>query len=91
MSYTVAHDPAQHRFHVTVEGHDCVLEYHLNGQIMSIDHTVVPPAAGGRGIAAELTRVALATARQQGWQVHPACSYADAYMRKHPDTADLRA
>ena len=90
MTYTVAHDVAQSRFHATVEGHLCVLDYQLHDQVMHIEHTIVPAAAGGRGVAAELTRVALETARQEGWKVHPVCSYADAYMRKHPDTADLR-
>ena len=28
-------------------------------------------------------------ARTQGLKVRPDCSYAEAYMRRHPDTLDL--
>ncbi len=51
---------------------------------MSILHTNVPPAIEGRGIAAELTRAALSEAQAQGWTVNPVCSYAVAYLRRHP-------
>jgi len=30
-------------------------------------------------------RTALAAARIAGWTVNPACSYAAAYLRRHPD------
>ena len=39
---------------------------------------------GFRSVAAELTRKALETARDRGWRVVPACSYAAAYLAKHP-------
>jgi predicted GNAT family acetyltransferase len=31
------------------------------------------------------------TARSEGWKVVPACSYAAAWMQRHPDYADLLA
>jgi predicted GNAT family acetyltransferase len=55
---------------------------------MSITHTRVPPAIGGRGVAAELMRAALSAAGDAGWSVHPVCSYAVAYMAKHPQDPD---
>ncbi len=51
---------------------------------MSITHTHVPTPIEGRGIAAELMRAALTAARAGGWTVNPVCSYAVAYLRKHP-------
>ena len=45
---------------------------------------------GGRGIAGQLVRAALEFARGQGLKVRPECSYADAWMRKHPDYDTLR-
>jgi predicted GNAT family acetyltransferase len=68
-----------------VEGHAAVLDYTLAGSVMTITHTAVPPAIGGRGIAADLMRAALNAARGAGWTVDPQCSYAAAYMRRHPD------
>ncbi|MNT22087.1 hypothetical protein D3C72_1574590 [compost metagenome] len=87
----VTQDPAQSRFTATVDGVLCVLDYQLQGDTMVIVHTGVPSPVGGRGIAAELTKVALETAQAKGWKVRPVCSYAEVYMRRHPEYNDLRA
>ncbi|MCD0500222.1 N-acetyltransferase [Achromobacter sp. MY14] len=87
----VTHEPGQSRFTATVDGVLCVLDYQLQGDAMVIVHTGVPSPVGGRGIAAELTKVALETAQAKGWKVRPACSYAEVYMRRHPEYNDLRA
>ena len=80
---TINHDPPAHRFTTELEGHRAELDYTVDGSVMTITHTRVPPAIEGRGVAAELMRAALQVAQQQGWSVNPACSYAAAYMRKH--------
>ncbi|MCS3504222.1 GNAT family N-acetyltransferase [Achromobacter sp. JUb104] len=87
----VTHAPGQSRFTATVDGVLCVLDYQLQGNTMVIVHTGVPSPVGGRGIAAELTKFALESARSQGWKVRPVCSYAEVYMRRHPEYNDLRA
>lgn len=85
----IIHNEAHGRFACTVDGYHCELGYRLDGQCMIILHTSVPHQIGGRGIAAELTRVALDTARSRGWLVMPLCSYAEAYIRRYPQYADL--
>lgn len=87
----VIHDADACQFHVDVENHRGELDYVLRGDVMTITHTGVPPSIGGHGVAAELTRVALETARREGWKVVPACSYATAFIRRHPEFADLMA
>ncbi len=87
----VVHNAAQHRFEATVDGCLCAADYLVRDGTMWMTHTVVPPAVGGRGIAAELVRVALEHARAQGWKVVPSCSYVAVYMRRHPQTLDLLA
>jgi len=82
---TISHDPGAHRFTTEVDGSRAVLDYTLTGRVMSITHTVVPAAIGGRGVAAQLVRAALSAARDEGWTVNPLCSYAAAYMNKHPE------
>jgi predicted GNAT family acetyltransferase len=89
MTLQVRHDAARHQFSVDVEGHAGVLDYSLRDGVMTITHTGVPEAIGGRGIAGELTRVALDTARANGWKVIPACSYAAVFLRRHPEYGDL--
>lgn len=91
MSRTIEHKPEQHRFEWTEDGALSLLDYHLHNKLMTITHTEVPPALGGRGIAADLTRTALDTARREGWRVRPACSYAAAYIRRHSEYQDLLA
>jgi predicted GNAT family acetyltransferase len=87
---TVNHDQAAHQFSIEADGHRAELDYTLTGSVMNITHTRVPPAIGGRGVAAELMRAALSTARDHEWSVNPICSYAVAYMRKHPGAEDKR-
>lgn len=87
----VRHDAAARRFEVIVDGHTCELDYRLSGSVMTITHTGVPSAVGGRGIAARLVTAAFDVARTAGWRVVPACSYAAVFVRRHPEYADLLA
>lgn len=87
--YTIVRDDASGRFETVVDGVLCVLDYDLRDGVMTITHTGVPAAVGGRGIAAALTRTAFDTARREGWRVVPACSYAAAWLARHPQYADL--
>ena len=91
MNVAVTHNVARHRFEATVDGHICTADYQLRGNVMWMTHTGVPPAVGGRGVAAELVRVALEWAAAQGHSVEPACSYVEVYMRRHPQTQKLLA
>jgi len=89
MSYEVRHNPADNRFEVTVDGHECVLDYTLDGQVIAMNRVYVPPPAEGRGIAGAITRQALDYSRQQGWKVIPRCPYVAAWIKRHPDYQDL--
>jgi predicted GNAT family acetyltransferase len=80
----ISHDPNTHRFTTVVDGSGAALDYTLAGGVMTITHTEVPPAIGGRGIAGQLMEAALGAARKAGWSVNPACSYAKSYLEKHP-------
>jgi predicted GNAT family acetyltransferase len=85
----ITHDRRAHRISAQLEGQTGQLDYELEGNVMSITHTRVPPPIGGRGVAAELMRSALELAAANGWTVNPLCSYAVAYMKKHPsESAD---
>lgn len=86
----VTHDATRQQFGVVVDGHACELDYRLHDGVMTITHTGVPQAVGGRGIAGAMTRFALEHARAKGWKVVPACSYAITYMQRHPEFDDLR-
>ena len=88
---SVSHDPARGRFSATVDGHECELDYRLDGGVMTILHTGVPSAVGGRGIASALTLAAAQYARGEGLKVYPACSYAATWFRRHAEFTELIA
>lgn len=88
-AYTVRHNAPASRFEVELEGQLCVADYRLRGSVLDLNHTVVPRALEGRGIAAAMVAAALAWAREQGWQVRPSCSYVATYMKRHPEVQDL--
>src|SRR5690606_22126534 len=88
---TIDHDQSGHRFVAVQDGHEARLDYTLDGDVLAMTHTIVPEAIGGRGIAGHLVRSALEHARAAGLRVRPACSYAEAWMKRHPEYDDLRA
>ncbi|MDT0576733.1 GNAT family N-acetyltransferase [Croceicoccus sp. F390] len=77
-----------------VSGADAMgrMTYKIKGdQIRVVEHTLVPPQIGGRGVAARLVDAIVADAKEQGFRIDPQCSYVEAAFRKHPEWADIRA
>jgi uncharacterized protein len=73
----------------TAEGPDSEMTFqHRPGGII-IDHTGVPNALEGRGIARALLDRALADARALGHTITPQCSYIVAQAARHPEWADI--
>lgn len=89
MTLTVSHNQAGQCFEAVVDGHRCVVDYLLRDGVMTVTHTGVPDAVGGRGIAAELTKFALDAVSRAGWKLIPACTYTAAYVRRHPEYSHL--
>lgn len=79
----IIHRPDKQCFEAVVQGHRCVADYRLDGTLMHMTHTVVPPALEGRGIAAQLVEAALQWAQDQGYKVNPSCSYVRVYIKRH--------
>lgn len=87
---TITHDQAANRFTAEVEGHTGFVEYEPGDGMITITHTVVPKAIGGRGIAGHLVAAAVDYASAEGLKVAPRCSYAAEWFDRHPDRADVR-
>lgn len=85
----VLHRLDDHRFEMKVGTLLAVLDYYRQGKAMVITHTGVPTALEGQGIGSKLTKTALDYARAEGYKVVPLCSFADAYIRRHPEYKDL--
>lgn len=85
----ITHHPIPGRFVTDVDGHQAYLDYEMADGTMHITHTIVPEAIAGRGIASGLVRAAFEQARREGWRVRPICSYAETWVARHPEYADL--
>lgn len=81
--------PAEERFEIRAGGEPAYLSYaEMDGRLYLM-HTEVPEALGGRGLGGELVRAALEHARGAGMQVVAFCPYAQVWLRRHPEYAEL--
>jgi len=90
-SAEVRHNPAKSRFELEIDGSLALAEYELRDGVMVFTHTESPPALQGRGAASKLIHGALLAARDQGLKVRATCSFVIAYLKRHPEFADLEA
>jgi predicted GNAT family acetyltransferase len=85
----VTHNPAENRFETWIEGRVSKLDYIRNGKNFVITHVGVHPDFRGRGVAGKIVQAGLEYARENSLRVIPMCSYAAAFIRRHPEYADL--
>lgn len=85
----VSHNPQENRFETFIDGKLCKLDYLRNGGNFVITHVGVHPSLRGQGIAGKIVQTSLEFAREHSFRVVPMCSYAAAYIRRHPEYAEL--
>lgn len=66
-------------------------DYRRDGHLVVVPHLEVSTQYGGRGFAGVLARGLLDAVRTAGEQVTPMCPFLAAYLRRHPEDADLVA
>ncbi len=66
-------------------------EYRPAGGRLIFTHTVVDPEFEGQGIASRLAAEALDDVRRRGMTLTAHCPFIAAYLRRHPQYADLTA
>jgi predicted GNAT family acetyltransferase len=90
MTLDIRNNEQESRFETTVDGSVAFSEYDLEGPNRIVfTHTIVPDELSGRGIAGEIVKFALDSAREQGLTVVPQCSYVAAWIKRHPEYGDL--
>lgn len=83
-------DPAQLRYELRVgETLAGMLLYRSEPGTLVLVHTDVDPAYEGRGLGSRLIRGALDDVRARGLRFVPLCPFVAAYVRRHPEYADL--
>ncbi len=85
----VVHNPAENRFETWIDGNLSKLDYIQDEKNFVITHVGVHPSLRGQGVAGRIVEVGLAYARENDLRVVPMCSYAAAFIRRHPEYAEL--
>ncbi len=75
----------EQRFRYEEDGHEAELVYRAGDGVLTLVHTEVPDALGGRGIGGRLVQAAVDRARARGEVIVPSCPYARSWIEKHPD------
>ena len=65
------------------------IRYRFTGDAIALVHTEVDPALEGQGLASRLVAEALDDIRARGLHVVVICPFVRAYIRRHPEYADL--
>jgi predicted GNAT family acetyltransferase len=85
----VIQNEAERRFETWIDGTLSKLDYIQDGKNFVITHVGVNPDLRGQGIAGRIVQVSLIYAKENNLRVVPMCSYAAAYIRRHPEYAEL--
>lgn len=86
MSVLVQHDRQRNRFHVPLaDGEAELVHAPIDGDVLDLQHTEVPPSGRGHGVGDALVRAALGYAGERGLRVVATCPYVQTWLRRHPE------
>ena len=88
----IVDNPEHHRYEAVLDDRVVgISQYSLADDVITFLHTEVDQSAEGKGIGSRLAAGALDDVRQRGLRVVARCPFISAYIRRHPDYADLLA
>jgi predicted GNAT family acetyltransferase len=86
----VREDPEGSRYEAVVGGRVAgFAAYRMRGGHVVFTHTEVDPQFEGQGVGSSLARGALDDVRRKGLGVIAMCPFIAAFIRRHPEYADL--
>ncbi len=90
MELQVTDNPGESRFEIRADGELAgFVLYHLRGSQIAFTHTETDDRFRGHGLAGQLVREALDTARERHLTVLPYCPFVRSWIAGHPEYADL--
>lgn len=89
MSETLTNNTTDSRYELDLGDAVAVANYVKVGQTLRINHIGVPKTHENQGVATRLMKEMLADIRSNEMKIIPVCSFAQAYLRRHPEEADL--
>jgi len=90
-SNPVIDNAARHRFELVENDLTAFATYRRDGGFITIPHVEAPPALRGTGAAGRLMEGLVEHVRADHLKIVPACPYAAAWLKRHPEHADVRA
>lgn len=86
----ITNDTQHSKFTTIVDGVEAKIIYKRGtGNAYDLVHTIVPKEIEGRGIAGELVKFAIATARAENVKIIATCPYVKRWFEKHPEQDDV--
>jgi len=85
----VTDNAALSRYEMVVDGVTAFLTYTRHGDRLTLVHTKVPQALGGRGVGSRLATAVLGDVRNRRLGVVPECEFIAAFIKRHTEFADL--
>ena len=89
MEPEVVKNPQKRQFEIQLGTELGLLAYRERPGQIDLMHTEVPPSHRGQDIAEKLVRFALGYAKQHQLSVIPTCKFVRAYLKRHPDEANV--
>ncbi|MDR0981924.1 MAG: N-acetyltransferase [Culturomica sp.] len=91
MEHNVIHVASKNAFVIEENGHQAYVLYKIFGDVMDIQHTIVPEELQNSGVGSALVKAALEFSEKSGLKVEPSCPFARAYMARHKEYQHLMA
>ena len=85
---SVVNNEARNRFELEENGELAFANYRRSGDVFTIPHVEAAMALRGKGSASRLMEGIVVIARENHYKIHPTCSYAMAWFRRHPEQSD---
>ena len=85
----VTDNATRRRYEMVVDGVTAYVTYARKGDRLTLVHTEVPQALGGRGVGSALATAVLEDVRSRGLRVAVECEFLEAFIKRHPNFADL--
>jgi predicted GNAT family acetyltransferase len=85
----VTDNAALNRYEMVVDGVTAFVTYVRQGDRLTLVHTEVPPALGGRGIGSSFATAVLEDIRRRALHIVAECAFIAAFIKRHPAFADL--
>lgn len=77
------------RYEMVVDGQTSYVSYMRTGDRLTLVHTEVPKALGGRGVGSTLATATFRDIRSRGQRAAVECEFLQAFVKRHPEFGDL--